>query len=49
MPELPLDHEQRNPLARHLDSVSMPQLVGREPAPDARDRSGLMQLGANPC
>jgi hypothetical protein len=31
--ELPLDHVQRNSLARHLDGVGMAQLVRREPTP----------------
>jgi hypothetical protein len=48
MPELSLDHEQRDPFTRHLYSVSMPQLVGREPAPDTRNRSALVKLGADP-
>ena len=40
MPELALDHEQRHTLARHLDCMCMPQLVGREPAADScRQRS----------
>ena len=30
MPELALYNEQRDPLAGHLDSLSMPQLVRRE-------------------
>jgi hypothetical protein len=48
MPELSLDHEQRDRFTRHLDSVSMPQLVGREPAPDTGNRSALVKLGADP-
>jgi len=47
MPELSLDHEQRDALARHLDSVSMSELVGREPAPDTGDRGGVVELGAD--
>jgi hypothetical protein len=31
MPELPLDNRQRDPLVGHLDRMSVPQLVGREP------------------
>ena len=33
MPELPLDDRQRDPFVRHLDRVSMPQLVRHEPPP----------------
>jgi hypothetical protein len=33
MPELPLNNRQRNPFVRHLDRMSMPQLVRREPTP----------------
>jgi hypothetical protein len=32
MPELSLDHEQRDPLARHLHRVRVSKLVRREPA-----------------
>ena len=43
VPELRLDDGQRNPFVRHLDRVSMPQLVGceprRTPACAARRRS----------
>src|ERR1039458_10690610 len=35
MPELPLDNRQRDPFVRHLDRVSMPQLVWCEPPPYA--------------
>jgi len=31
MPQLPLDDHDRDPLARHLDRVSMPELMGSEP------------------
>ena len=33
MPELPLDNRQRDPFVRHLDRVSMTQLVRRESPP----------------
>ena len=36
MPELPLDHGQRDTFARHLDRMRMAKLMGREPAPDSR-------------
>jgi hypothetical protein len=35
MPELSLDDRQRDPFVRHLDRMSVPELVRREPAPDA--------------
>jgi hypothetical protein len=34
MPELALDNRQRDPFVGHLDRVSMPELVRREPSPD---------------
>jgi hypothetical protein len=36
MPELPLDDRERDPFVRHLDRVSMPQRVRREPPPHTR-------------
>jgi hypothetical protein len=33
MPELPLDDRQRDPFVRHLDRMSMSELVRREPPP----------------
>jgi hypothetical protein len=33
MPELALDDRQRDPLVRHLDRVSMSELVRRKPPP----------------
>ena len=36
MAELALDDVQRHALARELERVRVAQLVGREPAPDAR-------------
>ena len=33
VPKLSLDHDQRDPLSRHLHCVCVPQLVGRESAP----------------
>ena len=46
MPELALDDGERDPFARHLDRVRMPQLMGREPAPHAGLRGELAQLPA---
>ncbi len=48
MPELPLDDDQRHTLARHLDSVSMPELMrGQPPTHHGRDR-GVAQLNTDP-
>jgi hypothetical protein len=45
--ELPLDHEQWNALAGHLDRVCVPELVRREPASDAGGTGRGVQLDAN--
>ena len=34
MPELALDDRQRDPFVCHLDGMSMPEMVRREPPPD---------------
>jgi hypothetical protein len=44
MPELPLDHRQRHPLAGEFDRMSMPQLMWRKPAPDASCERVAAQL-----
>jgi hypothetical protein len=44
MPQLTLDHHERNARARHLDRVSMPQLVRREPPSHTRSGGGMVQL-----
>ena len=44
MPELALDHDQRDALVRHLDRVGVPQLVRREGPSDARGASRMVQL-----
>ena len=44
MPELALDHDERNTFVRHLDRVGVPQLVRREPPSDARCDSRVVQL-----
>jgi hypothetical protein len=44
MPELALYDQERDPLARHLHSVGVPELVGCEPAPDPGGLRGPMQL-----
>ena len=46
MSELPLDHNQRHALARHLDGVRVPQLMRREPTTDASSSGRVMQLFA---
>jgi hypothetical protein len=48
MTELALDHQQREPLAGHLDGVRVPELVRREPAADARSLGGATELAADP-
>ena len=49
MPELPLDNRQRDPFVRHLDRVSMPQLVWCEPPPYASLGSESAKLTARSC
>jgi hypothetical protein len=44
VPRLPLDNNQRNALVRHLDGVRVPQLMRREPTPDASFSGRVMQL-----
>ena len=46
MPELALYDQERDPLAGHLDSVGVPELVGCETAPDSGHLGGPMQLGS---
>jgi hypothetical protein len=46
VPELPLDHDQRNSLVSHLDSVAVPQLMRREPTSNASSSGRVMQLFA---
>lgn len=48
VPKLALDHQQRDPLARHLHGVCMAELVRREPSSHPSTRGNLMQLGADP-
>src|SRR5437763_8490684 len=47
MPELALYDQERDPLAGHLQSVGVPELVGCEPAADSGGQRGLMQLGTD--
>jgi hypothetical protein len=47
MTELALDHEQRDPLARHLHRVRVAQLVRREAPPDAGAGGDCMKLCAD--
>jgi hypothetical protein len=44
MSELALDDEQRDTLARHLDSVSVAELMRRESSPDTGERCCVAQL-----
>jgi hypothetical protein len=44
VPELALDNDQRDAFVRHLDRVSMPELVGRKPAPDTGLGGRVMEL-----
>jgi hypothetical protein len=46
MPELSLDREQRDPLARHLHRMGVPELMRGEAASDPGRRGGVMQLSA---
>jgi TRAP-type C4-dicarboxylate transport system substrate-binding protein len=48
MPELPLYDDERNALARHLDSVSMPELMGRKPPTHPGGGRRIAQLDTNP-
>ena len=41
MPELTLDHEQRDPLAGHLDRMGVPQLMRRERPTDTGREGGV--------
>ena len=45
--ELALDQRKRDPFVQQLDGVSVAQLVGREPAPDACLERQVAQL--DPC
>jgi hypothetical protein len=44
MPELALDHDERDSLMRHLDRVRVPQLMCSEPPPEARCSCYVVQL-----
>ena len=44
MSELALDHDERDAFVRHLDGVSMPQLVRCEPPSHTRRAGGVVQL-----
>ena len=48
MPELALYDQERDPLAGHLDSGGVPELVGCKPAADSGGQRGPMQLGTDP-
>ena len=42
--ELALDHDEWDALVRHLDRVSVPKLMRREPPPHACCGCGMVQL-----
>jgi hypothetical protein len=44
VPELALDHDQRHAVVRHLNRMSVPELVWREPAPYPGFNGRAMQL-----
>lgn len=48
MPELALDHDQRDSLPGHLDRVGMAELVRREPTTHAGGQRDLVQLPTDP-
>src|SRR5258708_15692942 len=48
MPELPLYDHERNALARHLDSVSMSELMRRQPPTHPGSDRGAAQLHTDP-
>ena len=49
MPELALDDQQRDALARHLHSMSMAELMRREPPSHLRASGGVMKLHRTPA
>ena len=46
VPELPLDHDERDTFVRHLNGVSVSQLVWRKPPSHTCGRASVMQLFA---
>jgi hypothetical protein len=48
MPKLTLNHHQRNSLPGYLNSVSVPELMRREPTPDPCRGRGVMELRSDP-
>lgn len=44
---LPLDYDQRNSFARHLDCLCVPELMGRTPSPHPGCASGTAELRAD--
>ncbi len=47
VPELALDHDQRDALVRHLDRMSVAELVRGEAATDTGERCGSSELLAS--
>jgi hypothetical protein len=48
MTQLPLDDDQRDPFAGHLDCVSVAELVRRESPPDAGRHSRVSHQRSDP-
>jgi hypothetical protein len=48
MPELALNHEQRDALTRHLDPVRVAELVRREPPANTGSMSRGVELDTDP-
>jgi hypothetical protein len=48
MPELPLYDHERHALARHLDRMSMPELMGRKPPTHPGCDRRVAQLATDP-
>jgi hypothetical protein len=44
VPELALDHDERDAFVRHLDRVGVTQLMRREPTPHTRCGGRVVQL-----
>jgi hypothetical protein len=47
VPELPLDHDERDAFVGHLDRVSMPELMRREPTTDTGCDGRVLELLAS--
>jgi hypothetical protein len=47
MSQLPLDNYKRDTFVRHLDSMGVPELMGREPTPNAGCGRSASELPAS--